>query len=85
MLLLSALFLSVVLVKGRFTWQRWALLLPFVLPTSSLAIAWRGMWGDLLNSSAALPLTLLLYLLRCRTDLDVFLEEVRVILLVNAE
>lgn len=73
LLLLSALFLSVVLVKGRFTWQRWALLLPFVLPASSLAIAWRGMWGDLLNSSAALPLTLLLYLLRNMGYLSIIL------------
>lgn len=62
--LLSALLLSVILVKGRFTRQRWALLLPFVLPASSLAIAWRGMWGTDLLAAAALPLTLLLYLLR---------------------
>jgi len=63
--LLTALFLSTVLVKGRFTWQRWALLLPFVLPASSLAIAWQGMWGrQRLEGAAALPLTLLLYLLR---------------------
>ena len=73
LLLLSALFLSVILVKGRFTWQRWALLLPFVLPASSLAIAWRGMWGDLLNGPAALPLTLLLYLLRNMGYLSIIL------------
>ena len=63
--LASALLLSVALVKGRFSWQRWALLLPFVLPASSLAVAWQGMWGrELLNGNGALPLTLLLYLLR---------------------
>lgn len=63
--LACALLLSVILVKGRFTWQRWALLLPFVLPASSLAVAWQGMWGrEALNGGAALPLTLLLYLLR---------------------
>lgn len=65
LVLLLALFLSVVLVKGRFTWQRWALLLPFVLPASSLAVAWQGLWGrELLEGAGALPLTLLLYLLR---------------------
>ena len=73
LLLLSALLLSVILVKERFTWQRWALLLPFVLPASSLAIAWRGMWGDLLNGPAALPLTLLLYLLRNMVYLSIIL------------
>ena len=73
LLLLSALLLSVILVKERFTWQRWALLLPFVLPASSLAIAWRGMWGDLLNGPAALPLTLLLYLLRNMGYLSIIL------------
>ena len=63
--LVCALLLSVVLVKAPFGWQRWALLLPFVLPASSLAVAWQGMWGrELLNGPAALPLTLLLYLLR---------------------
>jgi len=63
--LASALLLSVVLVKGRFSWQRWALLLPFILPASSLAVAWQGTWGrELLNGNGALPLTLLLYLLR---------------------
>lgn len=63
--LVSALLLSAVLTKGRFTWQRWALLLPFVLPASSLAVAWQAMWGGaLLKGPAAVPLTLLLYLLR---------------------
>ena len=64
LLLLGSLLLSVVLVKGRFVWQRWALLLPFVLPASSLAIAWRGLWGEALEGPGALPLALALYLMR---------------------
>lgn len=63
--LAGAVLLSVALAKGRFSWQRWALLLPFVLPASSLAVAWQGLWGlEALNGPAALPITLLLYLLR---------------------
>ena len=69
-----ALLLSVVLVKASFGWQRWALLLPFVLPASSLAVAWQGMWGrELLNGPAAVPLTVLLYLLRNAGYLSVIL------------
>jgi len=72
--LVCALLLSVILVKGRFAWQRWALLLPFVLPASSLAVAWQRMWGqELLHGGAALPLTLLLYLLRNVDYLSVIL------------
>ncbi len=80
MLLLLSLLLSVILSKGSFGWQRWALLLPFVLPASSLAVAWRSIWGaggaanrllELLGLSPAnllerdaFPLLLALYLLR---------------------
>ncbi len=72
--LACALLLSVVLAKGSFPWQRWALLLPFVLPASSLAVAWQGMWGkEALNGPTALPLTLLLYLLRNTGYLSVIL------------
>lgn len=78
LVLLLAILFSVILVKGRFTWQRWALLLPFVLPASSMAIAWQSIWGaggaigtllglpetDFLSGGGAFPLLLLLYLLR---------------------
>lgn len=80
MLLLLSLLLSVILAKDSFGWQRWALLLPFVLPASSLAVAWRSIWGaggavdhllELLGMSSpnllersAFPLLLVLYLLR---------------------
>lgn len=37
--LAGAVLLSVALAKGHFSWQRWALLMPFVLPASSLAVA----------------------------------------------
>ncbi len=72
--LACALLLSFVLAKGRFPWQQWALLLPFVLPASSFAVAWEGLWGrDTLAGPAALPLTLLLYLLRNAGYLSVIL------------
>ena len=80
MLLLLSLLLSVILAKDSFSWQRWALLLPFVLPASSLAVAWRSIWGtggaadrllELLGvpsanllERSAFPLLLVLYLLR---------------------
>lgn len=80
LLLLLSLLLSVILVKGSFDWQRWALLLPFVLPASSLAVAWRSIWGSggaadqllgllgvpsvNLLEQGAFPLLLVLYLLR---------------------
>lgn len=79
-LLLLSVLLSVILAKGSFGWQRWALLLPFVLPAPSLAVAWRSIWGvgggldrllELLGMPAAnlleksaFPLLLVLYLLR---------------------
>lgn len=40
-----ALALSVIMVKGKFSWQRWALLLPMVIPASSLSAAWQGFWN----------------------------------------
>lgn len=80
MLLLLSLLLSVILAKDSFGWQRWALLLPFVLPASSMAVAWRSIWGaggavdhllELLGmpssnllERSAFPLLLVLYLLR---------------------
>lgn len=76
LVLLLSLAVSVILVKGRFTWQRWALLLPFVIPSSSMAVAWRSLWAEggtvasLLRLSGdplkdwAFGLTMLLYLLR---------------------
>ena len=79
-LLLLSMLLSVILAKGSFGWQRWALLLPFVLPASSLAVAWRSIWGAggavdrllgmmrlpeaNLLEKGAFPLLLVLYLLR---------------------
>ena len=45
LLLGCALGLALVTVKKRFGWQRWALLLPMVLPVPSLCVAWRGVWG----------------------------------------
>lgn len=79
-LLLLSVLPSVILAKGSFGWQRWALLLPFVLPAPSLAVAWRSIWGaggglgrllELLGppeanhlEKSAFPLLLVLYLLR---------------------
>lgn len=45
LVLALSLLVSVIEVKDKFTWQRWALLMPMVIPTSSLSISWRGMWG----------------------------------------
>ena len=78
MLLLLALFLSMIIVKRKFTWQQWALLLPLVVPASSMAAGWQGLWGaggfvnrllgleqvDFLRGEAAFPLLLVLYLLK---------------------
>ena len=44
--MIIAIFLSLVLSKRPFRWQRWALLLPMVIPVSSLALAWQGLWGQ---------------------------------------
>ena len=79
-LLLLSVLLSVILAKGCFGWQRWTLLLPFVLPAPSLAVAWRSIWGasggldrllEMLGlpeanhlEKSAYPLLLVLYLLR---------------------
>ena len=56
LLLSLALLVSVIGVKRSFTWQRWALLLPMVIPASSLSVAWQGLWGEagLLNRALAL-------------------------------
>lgn len=50
-----ALALSMIAVKDKFTWQRWALLLPMVIPASSLCAAWEGLWGPngLVNEALA--------------------------------
>lgn len=45
LLLALALLVSVIGVKRKFTWQRWALLLPLVIPAPSLCVAWEGLWG----------------------------------------
>ncbi len=45
LVLLLATFLSVVSVKRKFTWQRWALLLPMVVPASSVSVGWQALWG----------------------------------------
>lgn len=44
-----------IIVKGNFYWQRWALLLPMVIPASSLAAGWQGLWGEagLINRALA--------------------------------
>lgn len=79
-LLLLSVLLSVILAKGCFGWQRWALLLPLVLPAPSLAVAWRSIWGagggldrllEMLGlpeanhlEKSAFPLLFVLYLLR---------------------
>jgi multiple sugar transport system permease protein len=76
LVLALALMVSVVLAKGAFRWQRWALLLPMVVPPSSLALGWRSLWGDLaprllgmegtdlLQGPSAFPLLLALYVLK---------------------
>lgn len=46
LLLALALLVSVIGVKRRFTWQRWALLLPLVIPAPSLCVAWQSLWGN---------------------------------------
>lgn len=46
LLLTLALLVSVIGVKRRFTWQRWALLLPLVIPAPSLCVAWQSLWGN---------------------------------------
>lgn len=56
LLLALALLVSVIGVKRKFTWQRWALLLPMVIPASSLSVAWQGLWGETGLISRALGL-----------------------------
>ena len=56
LLLSLALLVSVIGVKAKLYRQRWALLLPMVIPASSLSVAWQGLWGEagLLNRALAL-------------------------------
>lgn len=78
LLLGVSLLLSVVAVKRPFRWQRWCLLLPMIVPASSMALGWRSIWGaggvigqllgrpetDFLAGKLAFPLLLALYLLK---------------------
>lgn len=64
LLLGIALGLSMICAKGKFTWQRWALLLPMVIPSASLCISWQKLWGGLLSGKGAFPLLLAMYLLK---------------------
>ncbi len=75
-----ALLLSITAAKGKFTWQRWVLLMPMVIPASSLCVSWRGFWGTdgLVNKALnamgfasvdflkdwAFPMLIFLYLLK---------------------
>ncbi len=44
-LLALSLFVSIVCAKARFAWQRWAILLPLVVPVASLALGWQSVFG----------------------------------------
>lgn len=44
-LLALSLFISIICLKARFTWQRWAILLPLVVPAASLALGWQSIFG----------------------------------------
>lgn len=44
-LLTLSLFISIICVKARFSWQRWAILLPLVVPAASLALGWQSIFG----------------------------------------
>ena len=44
-LLALSLFISIICVKARFSWQRWAILLPLVVPAASLALGWQSIFG----------------------------------------
>ena len=46
LLIILSLAVSLVSVKGDFVWQRWALLLPMVIPVASLSLGWNALWGD---------------------------------------
>lgn len=46
LLIILSLAVSVISVKGDFVWQRWALLLPMVIPVASLSLGWNALWGD---------------------------------------
>lgn len=46
LLIILSLAVSVISVKGDFVWQRWALLLPMVIPVASLSLGWNALWGE---------------------------------------
>lgn len=45
LVLALSLFVGFVCVKARFSWQRWAILLPLVVPAASLALGWQAIFG----------------------------------------
>ena len=45
LVLALALFVGFVCGKAPFTWQRWAILLPLVVPAASLALGWQSLFG----------------------------------------
>lgn len=45
LLLALSLFVGFVCAKARFSWQRWAILLPLVVPAASLALGWQAIFG----------------------------------------
>lgn len=45
LLMVLSLAVSIISVKGDFLWQRWALLLPMVIPVASLSLGWNALWG----------------------------------------
>ena len=87
LVLALSLALSVVIAKRPSGWQRWALLLPLVVPPASLALGWRSLWdagglagrllgmpeADLLHGPPAFLLVLLLYVLKNLGFLSVIL------------
>lgn len=44
--LVLAVAVSVIVVKATFAWQTAALLLPMVVPASSLCVGWQALWSD---------------------------------------
>lgn len=46
LLMVLSLAVSIISVKGDFLWQRWALLLPMVIPVASLSLGWNALWGE---------------------------------------
>lgn len=78
LVLALSLALSVIIAKRPSGWQRWALLLPLVVPSASIALGWQSLWGtgglagrllgmpeaDFLHGPLAFLLVLLLYVLK---------------------